>query len=93
MPCVAGAVGIVPRSRAFAAAMAIVHETMGQAKIEVFRRTLGEEKTAQRANRAFESAYAGLLSAGGVTALPGAVKSSRRLHENGINTRTASRCA
>jgi hypothetical protein len=65
MPCVARAVGIVPGSRAFAAATAIVHETTGQAKIEVFRRILGEEQTAQRANRAFESAYADLLSAVG----------------------------
>jgi len=40
----AGAVGIVPGSRAFAAAMAIVHETMGQAKIEVFRRSLARRR-------------------------------------------------
>jgi beta-phosphoglucomutase-like phosphatase (HAD superfamily) len=80
----AGAVGIVPGSRAFAAAMAIVHETMGQAKIEVFRRILGEEETAQRANRAFESAYADLLSGGVVTALPGAVETLTALRECGI---------
>jgi len=80
----AGAVGIVPGSRAFAAAMAIVHETMGQAKIEVLRRILGEEETAQRANRAFESAYADLLSGGVVTALPGAVETLTALRECGI---------
>jgi len=44
MPCVAGAVGIVPGSRAFDAAIAIVHETMGQAKIEVFRRSLARRR-------------------------------------------------
>ncbi len=80
----AGAVGIVPGSAAYASAMAVVRETMGQAKIEVFRRILGEEETAQRANRAFESAYADLLSGGSVTALPGAVEVLTALRDNGI---------
>ncbi len=54
------------------AAMTVVRETMGQAKIEVFRRILGEEDAAQAANSAFERAYADLLAGGAVTALPGA---------------------
>jgi hypothetical protein len=47
----AGAVGIVPGSAAFAGARRVVRDTMEQAKIEVFRLILGEEHTAQRANR------------------------------------------
>jgi len=43
VPCVAGAVGIVPGSRAFAAAMAIVHETMGASS--VMRRRLSARTT------------------------------------------------
>ncbi len=80
----AGAVGIVPGSGEFATAMGIVRETMGQAKIEVFRRIVGEEETAQRANRAFEHAYADLLSSGAVTALPGAVEVLTALRDDGI---------
>jgi phosphoglycolate phosphatase-like HAD superfamily hydrolase len=39
-------------------ALAYVHQTMGQSKIEVFRHILGAEETAQMANRAFEEHYA-----------------------------------
>lgn len=80
----AAAVGIVPGSGTFASAMTIVRETMGQAKIEVFRTILGEEDTAQRANRAFEAAYKDLLSSGAVQALPRAVDTLTTLRDNGI---------
>lgn len=66
----AGEVGLT--GARFDAAMTIVRDTMGQAKIEVFRRILGEEEAAQAANTAFERAYAELLAGGAVTALPGA---------------------
>jgi phosphonatase-like hydrolase len=79
----AGAVGIVPGSTAFAAAMRVVRDTMGQAKIEVFRLILGEEHTAQRANRAFEGAYADLVATGAVHALPGALDVLTALRDNG----------
>jgi phosphoglycolate phosphatase len=47
----ASAVGIMPGSAPFAKAMAVVRETMGQAKIEVFRRILGEETPSARTAR------------------------------------------
>ena len=52
-------------------AMKDVQVTMGQSKIEVFRRLLGDEGPA--ANRAFEEHYAAAVRAGAVEALPGAV--------------------
>lgn len=70
----AEAVGIGEGRPGFAEAMAVVRATMGQSKIEVFRRVLGDEDTAQRANREFERAYAALLDDGAVQALPGAAE-------------------
>ncbi len=80
----AGAVGIVPGSAAFAKAMTVVRETMGQAKIEVFRLILSEEETAQRANRAFEHAYADLVASGAVQPLPEAVDVLGALRDAGL---------
>jgi phosphoglycolate phosphatase-like HAD superfamily hydrolase len=57
---------------------------MGQAPIEVFRRILDDEDSAQRANVRFERAYAHLLTAGAVRALPGAVDALATLHDSGI---------
>lgn len=80
----AQAVGIGEGRPGFEEAMAVVRETMGQSKIEVFRRILGEEDRAQRANREFERAYAQLLSGGAVRALPGAVDVLGDLRDNGV---------
>lgn len=66
------------------AAMTVVRETMGQAKIEVFRRILGDAGAAERANAAFERAYAELLAGGAVTALPGAVEVLAALRDAGL---------
>ncbi len=66
------------------AAMALVRETMGQAKIEVFRMILGEEDAAQRGNAAFEQAYADLLASGAVCALPGAVETLTQVRAAGV---------
>ncbi|MFE6283224.1 phosphonatase-like hydrolase [Streptomyces sp. NPDC057877] len=49
-----------------------VRATMGESKIAVFRHLFGDEARAQRANRAFEDAYAELVDGGRVAALPGA---------------------
>lgn len=65
----AGEVGLT--GSRFDDAMAVVRETMGQSKIEVFRRILGDEAAAQQGNAAFERAYGELLDT--VAALPGAV--------------------
>ena len=49
-----------------------VRATMGESKISVFRHLFGEETKAQDANKAFEAAYADLVDAGRVAALPDA---------------------
>jgi phosphonatase-like hydrolase len=65
-------------------AMRIVHDTMGQSKIEVFREILGDEATAQHANDVFEDTYAAEVGAGRVTALPGAAEAITALCDAGI---------
>lgn len=53
-------------------AMEYVLETMGQSKIEVFRAILGDDDLAQSANREFERAYDGFVTAGRLRAMAGA---------------------
>ena len=59
-----------------------VQATMGQSKIEVFRRLLGDEGPA--ANQAFEEYYAAAVRAGAAEALPGAVDVLATLRAAGI---------
>ena len=76
--------GPAPGSAAHGEAMRIVHDTMGQSKIEVFREILGDEATAQHANDLFEDTYASEVRAGRVTALPGAAEAITALCDAGI---------
>jgi phosphoglycolate phosphatase len=76
--------GIVPGGPGYAEADEIVRVTMGQSKIEVFRRILGDEDRAQDANRAFEQAYAESVRAGLVTPLPGAAETIAALRAAGV---------
>jgi phosphoglycolate phosphatase len=78
------AAGIVPGGPDFAAADEIVRATMGQSKIEVFRRILGAEDRAQHANQAFEEAYARAVRAGLVSPLPGSAETITALRAAGI---------
>lgn len=80
----AEAVGIGEGRPGFAEAMAVVRATMGQSKVEVFRRVLDDEDTAQRANREFERAYTALVADGAVRALPGAVEVFDQLRGDGV---------
>jgi phosphonatase-like hydrolase len=66
--------GLVPGAHGYDDAIAFVQETMGQSKIEVFRRLLGDDDRAQQANRTFEDSYAESVRAGLVAPLPGAVE-------------------
>ena len=66
---------------AYNQAMTDVRSSMGQSKIEVFRRILGDEAAAQKANEAFEDHYAGAVRAGAVAAMPGAEQAITRLRE------------
>jgi len=65
-------------------ALAFVRRTMGQSKIDVFRRILGAEATAQQANGAFEEHYAASVRAGAVAPLPGATQTFAVLRAAGI---------
>ncbi|AFM14876.1 phosphonatase-like hydrolase [Mycolicibacterium chubuense NBB4] len=61
-----------------------VLDTMGQSKITVFRALFGDEQSAQRANAAFERAYADVITAGRAEPIPGAAEALARLREAGI---------
>ena len=65
-------------------AMKDVSASMGQSKIEVFRRVLGDEGTAAEANQAFEGHYAAAVRAGEVAPLPGAAQVMAALREAGV---------
>jgi phosphonatase-like hydrolase len=60
-----------------------VRDTMGQAKIEVFRAVFDED-TAQRANLAFERSYLEQIDAGRAVPLPGAVEAIQALRSAGV---------
>jgi phosphonatase-like hydrolase len=57
---------------------------MGQSKIEVFRRILGAEDAAQKANAAFEEHYAASVRSGAVAPLAGAEQTLAALRAAGI---------
>jgi phosphoglycolate phosphatase len=76
--------GLVPGAPGYDDAIQFVQDTMGQSKIEVFRRLLGSEDSAQQANRAFEASYAESVRAGLVAPLPGAVETMTALRAAGL---------
>jgi phosphoglycolate phosphatase len=65
-------------------AMKDVRDTMGQSKIEVFRRILGHEGPARDANQAFERHYEQAVRAGKVAPLPGAAPTLAALRAAGL---------
>src|SRR5258708_17565478 len=75
--------GLNPGSDGYDRAALIVRATMGQSKIEVFRRILGAEAAAA-ANSAFEAHYAHAVRAGQVAPLPGALPALTALRDAGI---------
>ena len=76
--------GPAPGTPAYAGAMQTVHATMGQSKIEVFRRILGDEATAWQANQVFEERYAEAVAGGQVAPLPGAAQTITALSDAGV---------
>jgi len=76
--------GLVPGAPGYDDAIAFVQDTMGQSKIEVFRRLLGSEEKAQEGNRIFEQTYASEVAAGHVAPLPGAIETITALRAAGI---------
>ncbi|NKI39795.1 phosphonatase-like hydrolase [Streptomyces physcomitrii] len=79
----AARLGVEPGSADHAAKLAHVRATMGESKISVFRHLFGAEEPAQRANTAFEEAYAEQVAAGRIAPLPGAREAIERLKESG----------
>ena len=69
---------------AFEQAMTAVRSSMGQSKIEVFRRVLGDEAAARKANEAFEDHYAAAVRGGAISAVPGAEDTIIRLRDAGV---------
>jgi phosphoglycolate phosphatase len=69
---------------AYQQALTDVQSTMGQSKIEVFRRILGDERAAQQTNEAFEDHYAAAVRAGRVAAMPGAAEVFKTCHDAGV---------
>jgi phosphoglycolate phosphatase len=76
--------GLRPGAPGYPQASQIVHETMGQSKIEVFRRILDDEADAQEANSVFELRYADSVRSGAVTPIPGAAETLVALRAGGI---------
>jgi phosphoglycolate phosphatase len=79
-----GEFGLSPGTPDYDAALTVVHRTMGQSKITVFRRLLGSGDRASRANEAFERHYAAAVAGGAVAALPGAEETMTALRAAGI---------
>jgi phosphoglycolate phosphatase len=69
---------------AYQQALTDVQSSMGQSKIEVFRRILGDEASARKANEAFEDHYAAAVRRGAISAVPGAQDTIMRLHDAGV---------
>lgn len=80
----ADAAGVPASGAARDHARRYVLDTMGQSKIAVFRALFDDEATAQRANAAFEAAYAGLITAGRATPIPGAAEALSALRATGV---------
>jgi phosphoglycolate phosphatase len=68
----------------FSQAMTDVRSSMGQSKIEVFRRILGDEAAAAKANASFEDHYGAAVGRGEVAPMPGAEETFVALREAGI---------
>ena len=74
---------VLPVAR-FNQAMTDVRSSMGQSKIEVFRRILGDEAAAAKANASFEDHYGAAVGRGEVAPMPGAEETFVALREAGI---------
>ncbi len=78
--------GLVHGSQPWESAEQRVRDTMGQSKIAVFRKVLGDEAAALRATTAFENAYESAVLAGRVIPISGAHELLDKLRADGIKT-------
>lgn len=78
-------VGVAEDHADYSRMLRYVHDTMGESKISVFRALLDQdEDRAQRANAAFEEAYADLVHSGACTAIDGAADAIAELRAAGV---------
>ncbi|MEU8434210.1 phosphonatase-like hydrolase [Streptomyces sp. NPDC029216] len=75
--------GVEPGTPAHAEKLQYVRDTMGESKISVFRHLFRTEERARLANSAFEQAYAELVDAGLIAAIPGARETIEELRADG----------
>lgn len=80
----ATAVGLPESGPERESARRYVLDTMGQAKINVFRKLFETQSLAQQANTAFEQAYGEMIDEGYAVPIDGAVEAVTRLRRNGI---------
>jgi phosphonatase-like hydrolase len=78
--------GVAPDSPRMHQALAEVRRTMGQSKIEVFGRLLGDRDAAEGANRRFEVAMEDEIGAGAVAPVDGAEEAIHALATAGVRT-------
>jgi phosphonatase-like hydrolase len=78
------AAGLREGTAQWSAAEEVVSSTMGQSKIEVFTRILGDGSAANHANDAFERAYDAAVANGEVHGMPGANDVLQQLRRSGI---------
>jgi phosphoglycolate phosphatase len=76
--------GLASGTPGYDQAMRVVAASMGRSKIEVFRRMLGDETAARRANQIFEDHYAAAIRAESIAPLPGAEDTMAGLRAAGI---------
>jgi phosphoglycolate phosphatase len=65
-------------------AIQTVRSSMGESKIDVFRKILGDETAAGEANEVFEEHYDAAIQDGKVEAMPGAAEVFKACHDAGI---------
>jgi phosphoglycolate phosphatase len=78
------AAGLTEGTAEWSAAEEVVSSTMGQSKIDVFMRILGNVSAAHLANDAFERAYDAAVARGEVHGMPGANDVLQQLRRSGI---------
>jgi phosphoglycolate phosphatase len=69
---------------AYDKAIETVRASMGESKIDVFRKVLGDETVAGEANESFEEHYDAAIRDGKIEAMPGAAEVFKACHDAGI---------
>ncbi|MCP2031471.1 phosphonatase-like hydrolase [Okibacterium sp. HSC-33S16] len=81
--------GIASTSEELDAAVGRLHATRGQSKLDVFRALADDDDSAERALDGFDDAYAEIVGAEGIAAMPGAEDLLHALRESGVKVALA----